>query len=92
VLTAIDAGRLGQEDEEQLEFAVQEERVLYTYNVAHFYQLHTAWLTQGRSHSGIILVAQTFGIGEQLRRTFKLVANRSAEAMINQIEFLSAWS
>ncbi len=41
----------------------------------------------------MILVAQSrFSVGEQLRRVLKLIANRSAEAMRNHIEFLSAWN
>jgi hypothetical protein len=92
VLTAVEAGQLERDDPDQLEFATHQGRVIYTYNVAHFYRLHTVWAVQGKSHAGIILVAQgRFSVGEQLRRVLKLVANRSAEAMRNQVEFLSAW-
>lgn len=93
VVTAVEAGQLEQDDPDQLEFATRRERVIYTYNVSHFHHLHTAWVAQGRSHAGIILVAQArFTIGEQLRRVLKLMANCSAESMHNQIQFLSAWS
>ena len=92
VHTAVEASKLQTDDPSQLEFATQNGRVLYTYNVSDFYHLHTAWATQGKSHAGIILVAQgRFTIGEQLRRVLKLAATKSAEDMQNHLEFLSAW-
>jgi hypothetical protein len=93
VLTAVEADRLEEDDATQLRFAAQEGRTLYTYNVSHFHQLHGVWLTEGRTHAGIILVAQSrLTVGEQLRRSLKLIATRSAEQMRNQIEFLCNWS
>ena len=92
VLTAVEAGQLQRDDPEQLKFAAEHGRAIYTYNVSHFYQLHNAWMSEGKNHSGIILVAQSrFAIDEQLRRVLKLTAARSAESMQNQVEFLSAW-
>jgi len=41
VITAFDAGLTGKPDEEQLAFATAHECVLYTFNVADFYRLHT---------------------------------------------------
>lgn len=93
VITAVDAEQRKRDDASQLEFATAQGRVIYTYNVSHFHQLHTRWILEGRNHSGIILAAQSrFTIGEQLRRVLKLVATRSAESMQNQVEFLSAWT
>lgn len=93
VLTTQEAGMLARLDEENLEFASSQGRVLYSYNVADFYRLHTAWLTGGRSHAGLILgQQQQYSIGEQLRRLLKLIAARSAEDMVDRAEFLSAWS
>jgi hypothetical protein len=39
-----EAGRRGQSDESQLEWASSEGRVLVTFNVAHFAKLHSDWL------------------------------------------------
>jgi hypothetical protein len=92
VLTAVEAQQLQQPDPVQLDFAVQRNRTIYTYNVGHFHEIHTEWIRAGKTHGGIILVAQShFTIGEQLRRMLKLIANKSAEEMRNQIEFLSSW-
>ena len=92
VLTAVEAGQLAANDPGQLTFAAQEGRTIYTYNVAHFHVLHALWISQGRTHAGIILAAQSqFTIGEQLRCALKLVAALSAHEMQNRIEFLSNW-
>ena len=67
-------------------------RVLYTCNMADFYRLHTNYLTQGKTHAGIILACQQrYSIGEQMRRLLKLAATRSAQEMKDNVEFLQAW-
>jgi hypothetical protein len=93
VLTTLEAGMLSRSDEEHLEFATAQSRVLYSFNIADFCRLHSAWLSRGRSHAGLILgQQQQLTIGEQMRRLLKLVASRSAEEMIDRAEFLSSWS
>lgn len=93
VLTAREVGRLGLSDPEQLEWVLEHGRVIYTFNKGDFFQLHTEWLTQGLSRAGIIIsLQQHYSIGEQMRRLLKLIEAKSAENMLNQIEFLSAWS
>jgi len=92
VVTAIEAG-LGQKtDEEQLQWAAETSRVIYSFNRGDFLGLHSAWLHTGRSHSGIILSRQGLSVGEQMRRLLRIVAFKSADEMRNQVEFLSAWS
>lgn len=92
VLTVGDGARRKLEDEEQLEFATSHGRVLYTFNTSDFYRLHTEWLTQGKSHAGIVFASQQqYAVGEQVRRLLKLVRLRSAEEMVGNIEFLSHW-
>jgi hypothetical protein len=93
LLTASEAGTRKLKDDEQLEFATAQGRVLYTFNVSDFYQLHTAWAIQGKSHAGIIFAPQQrYSIGEQMRRLLKLIRLRSAEEMIDSVEFLSHWT
>ena len=80
------------EDRAHLMFAAAQSRVLYTFNARDFYRLHTQFVAEGESHSGLILVRQQqFSIGEQARRLFKLIATRSAEEMESRVEFLRAW-
>lgn len=92
VLTALEAAMIERSDEEHLEYAAKEGRVLYSFNVKDFYRLHQEYLACGKSHAGIILARQQhYSVGEQTRRLLKLIATRSAEEMRNQVEFLGAW-
>lgn len=93
LLTASEAETRKLDDDEQLEFASAQGRVLYTFNISDFYRLHTAWSIQGKSHAGIIFAPQQrYSVGEQIRRLLKLIRLCSAEEMIDSVEFLSHWS
>ena len=92
VMTASEADLIERFDHEQLAWAATQGRALYSFNVGDFYQLHTLWLTQGRSHTGLILARQQrYSVGEQMRRLLMLIAARTAEEMKDRVEFLSAW-
>jgi len=92
VLTALEAGMIERSDEEHLDFATREGRILYSFNIKDFYRLHQEYLARGKSHSGIILARQQrYSLGEQMRRLLKLIATRSEEEMRNRVEFLSTW-
>ena len=91
MVTAIETGMAQKTDEEQLEWAAANSRVVYSFNRGDFYGLHTAWLKAGRSHSGIILSRQRLSVGEQMRRLLRLIAAKTTEDMQNHVEFLSAW-
>ena len=90
--TALEVGMADSSDEEQLKFAQTEGRVLFSFNVSDFQRIHTQYLSQGRTHAGVILAAQQrYSVGERIRRLQKLIAARSAEEMNNRLEFLSDW-
>ena len=92
VLTALDAKMLKAPDDRQLEFAAAQARVIYSYNVRDFCRLHTEWLTESKSHSGIVLAKQKqFAIGEQMKRLIRIVNSQSAEEMENRLEFIGGW-
>lgn len=92
VISVQEVHREGLTDEQQLLYAYSQNRVIYTANIKDFYHLHTLFLTEGKSHAGIILVQQQrYGIGEISRGILRLIAAKSAEEMINQIEFISNW-
>ncbi|MGH9752017.1 MAG: DUF5615 family PIN-like protein [Blastocatellia bacterium] len=55
VVKAWDAGMREREDEEHLLFATAQGRVLFGFNAGDYQRLHTEFLTQGRSHAGIVL-------------------------------------
>ncbi|MDQ3755241.1 MAG: hypothetical protein M3371_10980 [Acidobacteriota bacterium] len=82
----------GRDDDQHLDYATAQGRVLYSFNVGDFSALHAAYLTEGKTHAGIILAPQQrYGIGEQMRRLLRLVRTVSAEEMRDRIEFLSVW-
>ncbi len=92
VITALDAGLVGESDDEHLTFATNHGCVLYTFNVSDFYRLHTEYLDTEREHAGMILSPQQrFSVGEQLRRILRLRWVTTMEGMRNQVEFLSSW-
>jgi hypothetical protein len=92
VQTASEHGMLGCSDAAQLRWSTAQGRVLYSFNAGDFCALHTQFLRRGERHAGIILAQQQrHTLGDQLRGVLKLGAARSAEDMVNQIEFLSAW-
>jgi hypothetical protein len=92
VLTAFEAGMIERPDEEHLDYATSQSRVLYTFNVADFCRIHAECQSSSRPHAGIVLGRQKrYSVGEQMRRLLKLIAARSPEQMANHLEFLSAW-
>ena len=92
VRTALEDGMIEQTDSAHLDHATQQRRVLFSFNRGDFYRLHTAYLAEGRSHTGIILAnQQQYTVGELMRRMLQLAATKSAQDIRNQIEFLSAW-
>jgi len=92
VLTVADAGMLHRSDEEQLDWAKQNGRVIFSFNTRDFYQLHTTLVGKGLSHAGIILAPQQrYGIGDLMRGVLRLINTKSSAEMQGQLEFLSHW-
>jgi hypothetical protein len=92
VETAYEAGMIEREDHEQLAYATEQGRVVYTFNVGHFCALHAELLSSGVSHAGIVVSQQQhFGVGSQMRRLLNLIAAVTDEEMHGRLEFLSDW-
>lgn len=73
----------------QMDYATSLERVLYSFNKGDFYRLHIKYLTEGKSHAGIILASQQrYSIGDQMRQLLQLISIKSAAQMQNNLEFL----
>lgn len=93
VTTALDDKMIDFSDNAHLDHATQQGRVLFSFNRGDFYQLHTAYLTMGKPHAGIVLAnQQQYTVGELMRRILRLAAAKSADDMRDHIEFLSAWN
>jgi menaquinone-dependent protoporphyrinogen IX oxidase len=92
VVTANQENMVNRDDADHLDHANSLRRVLYSFNIADYCQLHTEYLDTGKPHAGIILARQQrFSIGEQMRRLLQIVAKRPSEEMQNCLEFLSSW-
>ena len=92
VVTAADAGMIRRKDEEHLAWATARGRVLYSFNVGDYHEIHTEWTATGRSHAGLILAQQKrYSTGEQIRRLLRLIGSLTGEAMCNREEFLGRW-
>ncbi|MEM7555722.1 MAG: DUF5615 family PIN-like protein [Cyanobacteria bacterium P01_A01_bin.84] len=67
VLTVLDTDRIAYSDEEQLIWATQQERVIYTFNTKDFCPLNGIFIAENREHPGIVVAPrQNYSIGEQL--------------------------
>lgn len=92
IITAPEVEKLGYEDEQQLIWAKEENRVIYSFNVGDFCRLHRNFSEQNKIHAGIVLgQQQRYSIGEQLRGILTIMKTYSAEDMKNQLLFLSAY-
>ncbi len=95
VITALEEGMIERGDQKHLEYAAKLQRVLYSFNVADFYDIHSRYLSDDREHAGLILARQPrqqqFTVGEQLRRLLRLIAKVPADQIKNRVEFLGAW-
>ncbi|PYP86482.1 MAG: hypothetical protein DMF61_13460 [Blastocatellia bacterium AA13] len=80
VTSALEQGMVRRPDRDHLELATSQGRVLYSFNIGDFQQLHSEYLAQGKPHSGIILgQQQRYGLGEQMRRLLNIVGRVSNE-------------
>ncbi len=92
VLTAREARMIRRNDEEHLNFATEQGRVVFTFNRGDFCKLHKEYLGEGKHHAGIIIAnQQQYSVGEEMRRILRLGATKTHADMENWIEFLSAW-
>lgn len=83
-----DVGNYGLTDEQQLDYARQNDFVIFTHD-DDFLKLNVEYTTYGRGHAGIIYAHQrSFNVGECIRRIKIIVDILSPEEMENHIEFL----
>jgi len=90
IATTLEVSRTGMPDTEQLVYAAANDRTLVTFNSRDFVRLHRDYLINGQRHSGIIVSSQ-LETGVLVRRLLRLLQERSAEDMVNWLEFLGNW-
>ncbi len=87
VLGVREANRRGLSDADQLAYATEHNRTLFSFNATDYIELHLMYLVQGQNHAGII-VAKQIPIGETLRRLLILLDQVSAEEIYTQLRWL----
>lgn len=81
---------MAQTDEEHLAYVAASGRVLHTFNVADFYELHGQFMEAGQGHAGLVLgTQQRYAVGERMRKLLRIRAEWTAEDMQNRVLFLS---
>lgn len=86
-LTARDAEKLGQEDPEQLEYAVSQKRALLTHNRDDFEKLALEYFENQHTHYGIILAVRRTPY-EIVKRLAQLLNEVTADEFQNQVRYL----
>ncbi len=87
-ISSREAERLSDQDEDQLAFAVSQQRALVTFNAGDFARLHQQYVAQGREHWGIVLSTEE-SISVLLHRLLRLLNSLSADDLKNQIRGLN---
>ncbi|MCR4318480.1 MAG: DUF5615 family PIN-like protein [Planctomycetes bacterium] len=77
VVSAHELKNWGLSDEEQIEFAISEQRAIFTFNVGDFDRLHREYLKRGEEHFGILLSKQLPAWETQKRLTAFLYRNKA---------------
>jgi len=90
IRTVKDAGRRGVSDIEQLKYAAEEGRAVFTFITADFCKIHAEMIKKGINHSGIIFSRQ-LPIGTIVRALSKLLSSTNRELFLNNIIWLSDW-
>jgi len=92
VTSSRERGLLRCTDEEQMVWAAERGRAIYTYNASDFCRLHSEFLRERRHHGGVIVGdQQTVSIGEEPRRLLRICEAKTADDMGDSLEFLSNW-
>ena len=90
ILTTQEAGEIGLNDYDQLNYAGEKSRVLLSYNKGDFARIHHEFMKNNKPHAGIILSNQ-LPVGQVLKRLMRLYFTLSKEEMRNRLEYLSTW-
>lgn len=84
VVSAHEVQKQSLSDYQQLEYAVSEQRAIFTFNAGDFDRLHKEYITSGKNHFGILLSKQ-IPIGETINRLTKFLFAHPKEEIRNNI-------
>ena len=60
MVTALDANMIAKSDEQQLDYATSQNRVLCSFNVSDFFRIHSEYVNSGIAHAGIVVSQHCF--------------------------------
>ena len=89
-ISAHELARWGLSDEDQLIYASNNGRTIFTFNTSDYVQLHFEWYKAAKEHHGII-VSDQIPIGEAVRRLLNMLNHLTAEEIYNQLYWLQAF-
>jgi len=87
VISAHEIKKWGVRDREQLDFAISQKRVIFTFNVRDYIILHKQCLKSGKKHYGIIISRQ-LTLAETINRLSVLLLRDNPEMLVNQLIWL----
>jgi len=87
VVHAQELDRKGRSDYEQVAFAIQQERCIFSFNVKDFVILHNEFMKTQQEHFGIILSKQ-LPFKDTMSKLLQLLHRFPDETIKNRLEFL----
>lgn len=92
VVAAIEVGNECLTDEQQLGWAAQERRAVFTYDRVDFKRIAEEWAARGEPHAGIIvsLAPPELPTGTLIARLLRLLDARTADELLNLMIWLDA--
>ena len=87
VLTTVEAGRRGRDDEAQLAFAAASGYAIVTHNRADYENIARMYLAENRRHAGIIVAVRN-PPHEIVRRLLRILDQLTADEMHDQLLYL----
>jgi len=87
VISAHEIKKWGVRDREQLDFAISQKRVVFTFNVRDYVILHKQCLKSSKKHYGIIISRQRT-LTETINRLSVLLLRDNPEMLVNQLIWL----
>lgn len=84
VISAHEIHKQNLSDFQQLEYAIAEQRAIFTFNAGDFNRLHKEYVNSGRNHFGILLSKQV-PLSETIKRLTNFLFTHSSEEIINNI-------
>jgi hypothetical protein len=86
-ITALDAARLHQADDLQLEFATSENRVIITHNRTHFERLVDEYWAARKEHAGVLIAFQRRTVFELTNRLVPALRRRDQQQWRNCLDY-----